>query len=59
VGAFDRIRQWFRKAGDEARAVAEGEEPAATPPEGSFGEPERETSTNAQAQGARDEPWTG
>ncbi len=58
MGVLDRIRQWFRSAGDEAEKVAEGSEPDATPPTGSFGQPERETSTNAQTQGASDEPWS-
>jgi hypothetical protein len=58
VGALDTIKQWFRKAGNEAETVAEGGEPDATPPDGGFGEPERETSTNAQTQGASDEPWS-
>jgi hypothetical protein len=58
MGALDRIKQWFRKAGNEAETVAKGGEPDATPPSGGFGEPERETSTNAQMQGASDEPWS-
>jgi hypothetical protein len=57
MGALDRIKQWFRKEGDEAETVAKGGEPDATPPDGGNGEPERETSTNAQTQGASDEPW--
>jgi hypothetical protein len=59
MGILNTIRQWFRRAGNEAEAVGEGAEPDATPPAGSLGEPERETSTNAQTQGARDEPWPG
>lgn len=58
MGALDTIKQWFRKAGNEAETVAESGEPDATPPDGGFGEPERETSTNAQTQGASDEPWS-
>jgi hypothetical protein len=57
MGALDRIKQWFRKEGGEAETVAKGGEPDATPPDGGLGEPERETSTNAQTQGASDEPW--
>jgi hypothetical protein len=59
MGVLDTIKQWFRRAGDEAETVADGGEPDATPPNDSFGEPERETSTNAQTQGASDEPWPG
>jgi hypothetical protein len=58
MGFLDRIKHWFRTTADEAETVAEGGEPDATPPSGSFGEPERETSTDAQMQGARDEPWS-
>ena len=58
MGALDRIKQWFRSAGNEAETVAEGGEPDATPPSGGFGDSERETSTNAQTQGASDEPWS-
>ena len=56
---LDAIRTWFRRTAHEAVEVGEGGEPDATPPSGSFGEPERETSTNAQTQAARDEPWSG
>jgi len=56
---LDAIRKWLRRTRDETEAVARGLEPDAMPPAGSLGEPERETSTNAQMQGARDEPWPG
>jgi hypothetical protein len=56
---LDAIRSWFRRAGHETVEVGEGREPDATGPSGSLGEPERETSTNAQTQEARDEPWSG
>jgi hypothetical protein len=59
MSTLDRIKRWFAKEGREVEAVAEGSEPVARPPAGSFGEPERETSTNAQGQGASDEPWPG
>ncbi len=59
MSGFTRIRQWLAREGREVRAEAEGEEPVATPPSGGFGVPERETSTNAQMQGASDEPWPG
>jgi hypothetical protein len=58
VGVLDRIKSWFRTSADEAEEVAQGGEPDATPPDNSFGTPERETSTNAQTQGASDEPWS-
>jgi hypothetical protein len=58
MSAIERIKRWFGLAAREVKEEAEGEEPVATPPEGSFGEPERETSTNAQMQGARDQPWS-
>ena len=57
---LDKIKSWFRRAGDSAKDVAEGEQPVATPPPGStssFGADERETSTNAQMEGAAEEPW--
>ena len=57
MGVLDRIRQWFRRAEDEAENAAHGGKPVATPPKDSFGRPERETSTNAQMQGSSDEPW--
>jgi hypothetical protein len=58
---LDKIKSWFRRAGDSAKEVAEGEQPVATPPPGSpssrLGDADRETSTNAQMEGAADEPW--
>jgi hypothetical protein len=57
VRSIDRIKRWLGRVEQDAEADAEGTEPVATPPEGGPGEPERETSTNAQMQGARDEPW--
>jgi hypothetical protein len=56
MGVLDRIRRWFRRAGDEAEDMAHGATPVAIPPQDSSGQPERETSTNAQTQGASDEP---
>ena len=56
---FARMRQWFAQVGRAVRAEADGEEPVATPPHGSLGVREQETSTNAQMQGASDEPWPG
>jgi hypothetical protein len=50
-----RIRSWFQRE--------EGEPVATAPPgprdAGPSGEGERETSTNAQMEGASDEPWPG
>jgi len=51
---IDKIKDWLGLRPGET-----GVEPTATPPEGSLGQPEQETSTNAQTQGASDEPWSG
>jgi hypothetical protein len=51
---LDKIRAWFRRAGKSVESVAEGQEPATTPP---LGEMDRETSTNAQVEGAVGEPY--
>ena len=60
---LEKIKGWFRRAGTSAEEVAEGGEPVATPPPGSASaptsDPDRETSTNAQSEGAADEPWSG
>ena len=58
MGLLDRIRHWFRRAEDEAATATQGGKPIATPPKDSLGQPARETSTNAQTQGASDEPWS-
>ena len=46
-----------------AEKTAEGGKPVATPPSGAGSaetdDRDRETSTNAQTQGAADEPWSG
>jgi hypothetical protein len=59
---FERIKSWFRGAQSSVESVEEGE-PVATPPPGSdplgTGEEQRETSTNAQTEGAAGEPWPG
>jgi hypothetical protein len=52
--SLEKIRAWFRRAGKSVEEVAEGQEPAATPP---FGDMDRETSTNAQVEGAVGEPY--
>jgi hypothetical protein len=60
---LERIKGWFRRTGASAEEAAEGGEPVATPPPGAAsaptGDPDRETSTNAQLGGAADEPWSG
>jgi hypothetical protein len=59
MSTLDRIKRWFQRTAREGEDVVEGAEPVATPPSGSSGDADRETSTNAQMQGARDEPWSG
>jgi hypothetical protein len=57
MGALDDLRRWLRRA----TGSAEGE--VAKPPAGAesteTGDADRETSTNAQMEGAADEPWPG
>jgi hypothetical protein len=59
--ALERIKLWLRRTVGSVKAEAEGEEPVATPPTGAnsdaTGGAERETSTNAQTEGAADQPW--
>jgi hypothetical protein len=59
---LERIKQWLGRAVGSADDVVEEGTPAATPPPGAGpvarGD-ERETSTNAQTEGAADEPWPG
>jgi hypothetical protein len=63
--SLEGIKQWVRRVvgSAEAEAEAEGEEPVATPSAGANSDGrddvERETSTNAQVEGAADEPWPG
>jgi hypothetical protein len=56
---LEQIKRWFRRTAD---AVESGE-PVATPPPGTSpagaADTERETSTNAQTEGAAGEPWPG
>jgi hypothetical protein len=60
---FERLTRLLRREATSIEAVAEGGRPAATPPPGAAstwtGDPERETSTNAQMEGAANEPWSG
>ena len=53
------IKQLLRRVKRSAEAIAEGGIPVAMPPPGAVGEWQRETSTNAQMEGAADEPWSG
>jgi hypothetical protein len=53
----DRIKQLFHREATIAKEEAEGGEPVATPPPGTPGDPDRETSTNAQTAGASGQPW--
>lgn len=57
--SLETIKGWFRRV---AGSVEE-DSPVATPPPGAnpagTGDDERETSTNAQMEGAADEPWPG
>jgi hypothetical protein len=58
-GALETIRKWFRRTEEEAEREAKGAEPVATPPSDGLGLNERETSTNAQTEGASGQPWPG
>lgn len=51
MSLLDKVKGWFRAAERER----DGGTAVATPPGGS----ERETSTNAQVEGAAGEPWPG
>jgi hypothetical protein len=59
----ERIKRWFHRAVGSVEDAVQGESPAATPPpganQGGMGDDERETSTNAQTEGAANEPWPG
>jgi hypothetical protein len=58
-----KISQWFRGAASSVEDEAEGGTAVATPPPGAesneMGDADRETSTNAQVEGAADQPWPG
>ena len=59
---FERFKGWLRRAVGSAEEAGEGGSPVATPPPGAnslAGDAEEETSTNAQMEGAADEPWPG
>jgi hypothetical protein len=59
AGTIEKIKAWFHRSEAIVAEEAEGERPVATPAAGRSGDPERETSTNAQTAGASDEPWPG
>jgi hypothetical protein len=52
-GIVDKLRGLFGRAED----IAEGGEPVTTPAPGTGEDPDRETSTNAQLEGAAGEPY--
>ncbi len=57
---LEKIKTWFRRATKSVEDVAHGLEPAETPPPGArstIGGTDRETSTNAQVEGAVGEPY--
>ena len=58
---LQKIRQWFRQAASTVEEEVEGGIPVATPAPGAesteTGDADRETSTNAQLEGAADQPW--
>jgi hypothetical protein len=59
---LQRIKGWFRREASAVEEVAEGGAAVATPPPGSASaerdESDRETSTNAQVEGAVGQPWS-
>jgi hypothetical protein len=60
---LERIKRWVRRTVGNDEDRVEGGSPAATPPADAnplgIREDERETSTNAQAEGAADALWPG
>jgi hypothetical protein len=54
---LEKISGWFRRTASSAEKIVDGEEPVATPPPGAPGDADRETSTNAQVEGASGQPW--
>ncbi len=57
------IKRLFSRTAGSVEERVEGGSPVATPPPGAnpsgFGDEARETSTNAQTEGAADQPWSG
>jgi hypothetical protein len=60
---MQKIRRWFRRAASSFEGVTDGGFAVATPPPEAasawMGDPDRETSTNAQVEGAVGQPWPG
>ena len=60
---LEKVQSTVRSAVAAIEEISKGGMPAATPPPGDaagrFADFDRETSTNAQAEGAADEPWGG
>lgn len=50
----DKVKGWFRRAETAVEEEASGARPVTTSPTGGA---ERETSTNAQVEGAAGQPW--
>jgi hypothetical protein len=55
---MDRIKSWFGRAEETVKDDVGEANPDSTPPPGEPGDTERETSTNAQMEGAVGEPWS-
>jgi hypothetical protein len=57
------LTRWFRRTAHAIEEVADGRFGVATSPPGAAsdwtGDRDRETSTNAQMEGAADQPWPG
>jgi hypothetical protein len=57
--ALETIKGWFRRAETSVEDAVESGAAVATPPPGTPGDSDRETSTNAQVEGAVGQPWPG
>jgi hypothetical protein len=61
--SVEKIKRFLRREASSAEATVEGGRAVATPPPGApsarVDGGDRETSTNAQPEGAADEPWSG
>jgi hypothetical protein len=60
--SLERIKGWFRRTAGSVEEAVEGGSPVATPAPGTDsleGDSDRETSTNAQTEGAAGQPWSG
>lgn len=60
TAGLEKIKAWFRRTTESVEDAAESGEPVATPAPGagsSRGDADRETSTNAQVEGAVGEPY--